>query len=155
MKKRNNRWVKKKNWEKLERDPFATNSIKQDKALTSNGSFNLSKFWGRTQGLVTEGKCYKNLSYVRALKGLKARCQKKRQSLSSLTRHSYSHTTSLGDLVVTQWSDAGNVTWPEASWPDKPVHQMIRRADARKELKFGIPDLSHLYLHGFFSFKAD
>ena len=90
------------------------------------------------------------MSCVRVLKGLKAHCQRKRQSPFSPTKHSHFHTTSLGDLVVTQWRDAGNMTWPEASWPDKPVHQMIRRADARKELRFCIPDLSHLYLHGLF-----
>ena len=37
-------------WEKLECDLFVTNSIKQDKALTSNGSFAFSKFEGGLKG---------------------------------------------------------------------------------------------------------
>lgn len=88
-------------WEKLECDLFVTNSIKQDKALTSNGSFNLSKLEG-TQGLVTEGKCHRNLSCLTVLTGLKARCQRNRQSPFYPTKHSHAHTTTLGDLMVAQ-----------------------------------------------------
>lgn len=36
------------------------------------------------------------------------------------------------------------------TWPDKPIHQMIRQADARKQQRFCIPGHSHLYLHGLF-----
>ena len=36
------------------------------------------------------------------------------------------------------------MTWPEVSWPDTPVHQMVRRAEAGTELRFCIPDLRHL-----------
>lgn len=44
----------KKFGDKLECDQFVTNSMKQDKILTSNGSFNLSVFEGGLKGCATE-----------------------------------------------------------------------------------------------------
>lgn len=73
------------------------------------------------------------LEVCMGIKGLRAPCQRKGPSPSSPTQHSL--TTRLHDLVAAEWGDAGN-----APRPAKPVHQMMGRTEARKELRVRVPD---------------
>lgn len=110
-----------------------TNSTKQDNALNSQRSFTLSKFEGRLKGWFLMRQVLQTLELCKGITGLRAPCQRKGPSPSSPTQHSL--TFSLHDLVAAEGRDTGNATWP-----DKPVHQMMGRTEARKELRVCVPD---------------